>query len=113
MLDGMQERSLMDKTMKQFHEFELKNTITLASKAIGMVEVPSVFEKDSPLKIVKSEDIAQFSNSVQAAFDRRSVTLKGRDLRIQNFEMKHFVNCDGFKSSKKKSKLKMMASSLI
>lgn len=77
----------MEKTMKQFHEFELKNTLTLATKAIGMVDVLPVFEKDSPLKIEKSNDIAQFSNSVQAAFDQRSVTLKGRDLKIQNFEM--------------------------
>ena len=83
MLDGMEDRSLMNKTMKQFHELELKNTLTSAIKAIGMVEVPSVFEKDSPLKIEKSEEFAQFSSSVQAAFDQRSVTLKGRDLIIQ------------------------------
>ena len=82
----MKERLQAGKNMAMFHELELKNQLTLASKAIGIVDIPSVREKESPLKIEDSEDVAQFAKNAQAAFDPRLETLKGIGSIIQIFK---------------------------
>ena len=108
-LDGILERSQFGMAMQQFHEFGLNKPLTLASKTMAMVEIPSICIKDTPLKIEDSKDVAEFATNAQTALDQRLDPLKGRDSILLKFFTIEF----NLKSPNKKSKIKMMNSTLI